>query len=417
MKKLCLLFALPLLLSGCTTSSSGGDPYQIDKNTFLYECNPDTVIFKSNYRVRMSMDDVSFMTTDFDYGKACSNGYYYHLVDKGESVELTSYRSDGTPQTSNVSKEYLYNYWFGMGQYLFEMKYEDYTYNKEKKQYECQNVQLSDFTIESGVFIAYKKKPLFIEFNIKDRGKFTVEFSDHGKVTVTFPERPTYTYSVTFDYQLAIGMSLETAINNRLGGLDATYKVEDMGNNQCRVIFTYYNYREVDIMEALLTSKGDARISNAHDTFVKLNKNVTVDGYSLLIPFDTTDNDNLTMLLETFDDIRNERTEYGEAYYYEGDESDTSYNYCLYIWYDHDPSDSFAGLSTGGYYNLLAKYHVYSTIIGDYADGFRLNFATDFNHDGMFTSDEEELSTHCVKMLQRLLNFEPDGCSFDYPEE
>ena len=416
MKKLYLLFALPLLLSGCSPYQNN-DPYQIDRQHFYYECNPDTVMFKSNYRVEMYDNDRLFLESDFDYGKVLSNkDYYYHLVDKGDSVEFTSYLSDGTPNTSIVSKEYMYNYWFGFGQYLFQMKYEDYRYVKESNFYECTNVELSGLTITRGIFIVYKNKPQYAEFNFAGRGKYVVEFSKHGEISITLPTRPTYTHTVTIDYQLSDELTLQEAVANRIGGLDIEYVVEDLGNHQCKISFTYYDYHTVALVEALLTTKGDPRISNAHDTFIKLDKSVYIDGDSLVIPFDLTNTENRYLLEETIDDLKNNRTEYGEAYYDdEGDESSTSYNYCVYLWYDYDPNNSFSELTYGAYNYLLAKIHITSTSIEYYEKGFSVSFYIDYNHDGVLTSNEIELLHHHLKIVKHLLNFEPDGCSFDYP--
>lgn len=420
-KTLSIILGLSFSLCSCDASSKSGgdvDPYKIDKASFLYECNRDTVVFKSNYHVDLIMNDNPYRAVDFDYGKVISNGDYYHLVDKGEYVEYTYYRNDGDPNSNVVSKEHLYDFWFGMGDYFFDMKYEDYTYNKTKKQYECNNVQLGDLVIETGVFVSYKKKPIHIEFIIKDQGVFKAEFSKHGEVKVTLPTAPTYYSSVTLDYELETGTSLEAALASRLGGLDIDYTLDDIGNNKCRIVFSYQNYREVSLIESILTSRGDARISNAHDRFSKLDKNVSItDDDTLLIPFDLTKSENYTLLQETFDDVENGRTEYAERVTIEGENEEeilTYYYYYLYIWYDYDESNCFSEVSNGVYTNLFTKIPITSTSMNNYSNGIKVGFIMDLNHDGEISTYEEEYASRYTLFVQKLLNMEPDGCTFDY---
>lgn len=417
MKKIALVFVALFSLSGCGRSSKVADPYQFDKDTYLYECNPDTVMFKSNYRVEMYVDDVLRMTSDLDYGKACTNNeYYYYLVEQGDSAEVTSYRQDGSFNTTIQSKEYLYNYWFGFGKYLFELKYEDFSYNQEKKYYECDRVELSEFVIEKGIFKAYNKKPIYIEYNIVGQGKFAMQFSKHGEVTVNLPAKPSYSATVTLDYQIASGQTLQDAIAYRLGGLNIDYRVEDLGNNKCTVTYVYSNFRLSSIIEALLTTSGNVKISNAHDVFVNFSKNSYIDNDTLVVPFDLSNSVNRSLLEQTISDLENNRTDYAESYQIdiEEEETKTLYMYNLYLWGDYDGTVHFEDIKVGSITNLLAKINIASLDINDYKNGFKLSFYFDLNHDGLITSDEQELIRNYLPLVQRYLNFTSDGSTFVY---
>ena len=194
--RLAVLLLTPFILCSCTVDiGSNVDPEPakekniITKEIFDYECNPDTVVFKSNYRVEHFFNGVSEVVTEFDNGKAVSNNqYYYNNVNLGDTVE-TTYYSSGGPVVTVRTKEEFYNYWFGGFGFFFDFEFEDFIYDEENDYYALKEpTSARGYQIDSGYMRTKNNKPVEYSFEIRHSGTFTGVFSRFGEISITLPE-------------------------------------------------------------------------------------------------------------------------------------------------------------------------------------------------------------------------------------
>ena len=416
-RKLFALLLIPFVLSSCQKQNGSGnkaptvDDAIIDKASFEYECNPDTVVFKSNYRIEHFYNGASQLITDIDYGKAISGGYYYYHVDKGDYVETTTY-SSGYPNTQTRTKQQFYEYWFQSYAFFFELKYEDFTYNEANKYYALNKpISSHGFNITGGYLRAKNKKPIEYKFDIENYGEFKGQFSKFGEISITLPTVEIKTQTLYYTYQdLEPGLSLSTAINRRIGSFGIPYQFELLDGDIIKLTITYKTIRDISLIKMAMATYGQVTFSNAHNTTAYLPGKAFAIDFTIHFPYQSG-TAFYNMLKETILDYEYGQEQYGEYYQDgEGEDSTSSYKYYLYLWLNYDERCLFPGYE---YTNLLGKIDVGDACEKGDPPPLEIYVSPDIDGDCYATSQEALSTYEYCQNLAILINSINDEAKFE----
>lgn len=212
MKKLLFISTAILLLASCTPAVPGGissnnhgntdpshnsdtdseDKYFVTREMYEREMDRDTVLFHSNYIVEMDTTVRSNpLISQFDNGKSIvNNSQYYEFTELDHGyVNMFNCNLDGTyPYERSMPKESLYLYWFMDFGFLFDVPFDELTYDPNTHTMVGHDFDVDQYHIESVTMSAYDGKPISMVFEITNLGTCTARFYNHGQVSITRPD-------------------------------------------------------------------------------------------------------------------------------------------------------------------------------------------------------------------------------------
>ena len=328
------LLVLPTI--SCSRHDDPDSKYKITEKEYNEQFDRDYVLLKSNYAIKEKYNSFSY-TILFDNGNikldySDSDDFYYELTLENDTYIINAYREgEGFLYTTTKSKEEMYQYFFNYGDALFDITYDQLTFNKELKCYEYDHLQ----------FYCLNHKPMNVSYISRDMS-LILEFSNHGKTEVTMPGSTKVEYEFNAKYTVIEGLTIQNvysyvySIINDLGLPSTTQVTIDESN--IKIVYSDYPNSSVNAYLSSLLSKPikqNMYITNAHDEAYKLTEVNYSMGYSEFYVYTKLDEDLNDLFMTLVNDVQNKNHEYAiEMNIGEGEEP--NYSYPLLFWHTYD---------------------------------------------------------------------------------
>lgn len=442
-KKSLALLTLPLLLASCGANSDT----KLSKEQYEKQMNPYFAMFESNYTLVICYNDDS-VSVKTDKGKIYSTytgeGIYYHAVDMGSYVSLTSYKPSGNEYIKNKNRyslEQAYNYFFSWHICFFSIPYETFEYNHISRQYEFDTYTLNFYsetlTIRDGVMRVRNQKITQFSCILDPNTKLKITFSNIGKTTVTLPDEPEG--ETLFDLEQLYGfdgnpnevMDLFIDMMSYIGLPNDRYSFEIVDDS--KIQFTLYF--DIDSAESylpslvmtLLTNGKPLSLCNAHGAYMSKAVDEDRPAYvisnnnevRLVVPVDQNQNFD-EMLLQTRADISENNTEYGSRIGYEDEEGMEEYAYYLYLMQDIilvPPEESFIDFNLDNIVSLFQVSLNDSMFYGGEYGVLSRYILSDYDGDFLIEKDEYDMSLYVAKALAFMINQEENNFNIHHIEQ
>ena len=447
MKKLLSLVAISLFITSCGGNSKPGSDikptpepeldYIFKEEDYNREINRDTVLFRSNYTVSISMNGSNFMTSYIDYGKfmTITDNYtgWYELVELGNNVIYTSYSPYGGwhKDTSTRTKEEIYSFFFMKNAFMFDLPYSSISLDEANKRYNIVDTMVGDKHVKSGYLVAKNKKPLDIEMEIEGEGVFHASFTNHGSTSVTFPETQDDRLehiTFTFDAIKSAGYSgnVEEEFNNKVTryGFDylVTYEYKKITGDRYQVDLYNVMPSDASLFIQYMKNNGDLRLYNAHDHGYGITdilySSAPLDSYPIMyFPFNLERADCKNMYEETSNDKSSQNTDYCEI---NGEGEDVDYMYYFYLWQNFDSEtckfENINSSSIADYLILRINFDLVNesniSLINN-VPHLGIPFYHDFNGNGIYDVADQQQDVALAHYITAIAKMDVTNCVFD----
>lgn len=425
------IFSLSLSLLSCGENKDPDSKYKINKNQFNTQCNRDYVLVKSNYTIKEFYPYSEPLTVYFDYGKikveSSLYSTFYKVVLNDDSFTLTRYPSYGGSYDETISKQEMYNFFFGQYDFLFDVTYESLTFNKEQKCYDVDvSIFDSSYQIEGLSFFTLNGVLQKAVASI-NKQSFIMDFYDIGSTKVDIQLVPSEIKTLKYDYNLPQGANDKMIIDYVsycLSELGIKTRSVSAGSGKLAIEYTtsFGSIAERNIDVLLHKKIGEkVALTNAHDEEVfDLDFQVNPRSDAIELSMLCSTNDVARLINTTVKDMNNGDTNYAIMSPLSEDEEENKYGYPIFIWADYDREicnfNNYKNNEVETLLRVFGQYFFYPDTfkisdyivdVSDYSYRFTLLMGyMDSNGDGYISEQERNQSIFQASFIASYINIE-----------